>query len=150
MNEQVKILEMVQAGTITPEEAAELLKALGDTDTTKASSAPANPTAFVSTSVGQFKYLKVKVDTESGETKVNVNIPLKLVRAMGGLLKNVDTFIPADAKSDMHSKGINLSQLDISSIIDLLESGELENNTLVDIDATDEKGDRIHVKIYVE
>lgn len=152
MNDQVKILEMVQSGTITPTEAAELLKALGAEEPNievKNEGANTNETN-VSGNNGNYKYLKVKVITEKGDTKVNVNIPLKLVRAVGGLLKNVESFMPEEAKTEMHSKGINLSTLDITAIIDLLESGELENNTLVEVEANDENEGRTQVKVYVE
>lgn len=65
--ERLKILQMVEQGTITPEEGARLLEALR-----KSTDTP--PSAQSS------RWLRVRVtDRSSGKTKVNVSIPLSLI-----------------------------------------------------------------------
>jgi len=68
--ERTKILEMLENGNITPEEAAQLLKAIG------------NPGQGpnVSSTGGENRFLRVRVvDLTSGSNKVNVTVPLRLV-----------------------------------------------------------------------
>jgi len=73
--ERLKILKMIQDGTITAEEGAKLLKALA-----ASSQKPRRRTAAVQ--AGGARWLKVRVtDMSSGKAKVNVNLPLKLVDA---------------------------------------------------------------------
>jgi hypothetical protein len=65
--EMQRVLEMLQAGQITPEQAAKLLEAL---DTGAVRQSPP----------GRKRTLRINVtDTRSGRTRVNVNIPLGLV-----------------------------------------------------------------------
>ncbi len=65
--ERMKILEMVQAGKISPEEGARLLQAL-QAGSKKASNGR-DP-----------RWLRIRVtDLKTGQAKVNVNIPMSLV-----------------------------------------------------------------------
>jgi hypothetical protein len=65
--ERLKILEMIREGKISAEEGARLLQAL-QTGANKASGGR-DP-----------RWLRIKVtDTKTGQTKVNVNIPMSLV-----------------------------------------------------------------------
>ncbi len=79
--ERLKILQMVADGTITPEDAARLLEAINGSEgaPTTAEEQPTGRTA---------RWLKVRVtDTDSGRVRVNITLPLMLVRAalkMGG------------------------------------------------------------------
>lgn len=67
--ERAQILQMLQNGTITVEEAAKLLDAIDE--------APAHET---NTEKEQARWLHVRVtDTATGRNKANINIPLSLV-----------------------------------------------------------------------
>ena len=69
--ETQRVLEMLQAGQITPEQAAKLLEALD-----RADAQPAPP--------GRPRTLRINVtDTRSGRNKVSVNLPLGLVEVAG-------------------------------------------------------------------
>jgi DUF4097 and DUF4098 domain-containing protein YvlB len=73
--ERLKILKMIQDGIITAEEGAKLLKAL------TSHSEKAQPRR-ASISVGGARWLRVRVtDMATGKSRVNVNLPLKLVDA---------------------------------------------------------------------
>ncbi|MBN2408159.1 MAG: hypothetical protein JXE07_00355 [Candidatus Aminicenantes bacterium] len=103
--ERKKILEMLQQGKITVDEAEKLLAAL---------SSPEEPEA-VAGKPG-CKYLRVQVEPGPGsadQDRVNIRIPMKLIRA--GL--KWAAFIPKHAHSSinqaLHEKGI---EMDFSSI----------------------------------
>ncbi|MGQ9466726.1 MAG: SHOCT-like domain-containing protein [Anaerolineae bacterium] len=69
--ERLKILQMLEEGKITAEEAAALLRALGSR----------KPGPTVSPPIGAGRFLRVRVaDIGSGKNKVNVTIPLQLVK----------------------------------------------------------------------
>src|SRR5574340_22707 len=73
--ERVKVLSMVAEGKITPEVAAELLKALDSADRPKTPPRPADPGR-------PGRYFRVTVtDTSTGRTRVNVRMPLGMVNA---------------------------------------------------------------------
>ena len=74
MDEKKKILEMISEGKISPEEGMELLNALGE-----------NKEEFV-IKKKIYKTLKVKVEVENEEVKVNLSIPLSLIKVASGLL----------------------------------------------------------------
>ncbi len=102
MNEERKrILEMLAEGKINTEEAEKLLSALsGENKTTSGDMGKES----------NYKYLRVMVEpgpaSESSD-KVNIRIPLKLIRA--GL--KLASFIPKDAQvkvnEALHEKGID-------------------------------------------
>jgi hypothetical protein len=67
--ERARILQMISEGKITAEEGARLLKALGDSSTSRV---PGE---------GMTRWFRVHVtNIPSGRTKVNVNLPLSLVK----------------------------------------------------------------------
>jgi len=69
--ERLKILQMVEDGKITPEEATTLLRALGKERRVGPS---------VTGPSGENRYLRIRVaDLDSGKGKVNVTIPFGLV-----------------------------------------------------------------------
>ncbi len=153
MSEQIKILEMIEEGKISAQEGMELLNALKEADEEmddnkemeenkeekKGESDPRRK---------QYKYIKIKV--LSNKDKVNVNIPLKLVKALGGLASHITHLIPDDARKKMEDNGVDLSQLKIDQLLELLESGEFDNDTFVDVDSVDSEDGNVKVKIYVE
>lgn len=147
MSEEKKILEMIEKGQITAEEGMELLKALRDVE---------DKEEIVIQEFNKpiekrdFRFLRIKVTTENGDTKVNVNIPLKLIKALGGILPHANNLIPEDVKEQMNEKGINLNSIDFNKILGALESGELEDTVLVDVETYDEEDGKTQVKIYVE
>lgn len=148
MSEEKKILEMIEKGQITAEEGMELLQALRDVEIEQEEVLIEEYKPPVQKR--EFKFLRIKVTTEKGETKVNVNIPIKLIKAIGGILPQANNLIPEDVKSQMNQKGINLGSIDLNKIINALESGELEDTVLVDVETYDEEDGKTQVKIYVE
>jgi len=82
---------------------------------------------------------------------VNVNIPIRFLRAIGGIAGKLTTMIPKDARREMESKGVDISNIDFVEIIDDLLSGTLDDPSIVDIDAWDEEHNTtVKVKIYAE
>jgi hypothetical protein len=87
--EQMKILQMLQEGTIKVEEAAKLLEALEEGDKERTSSEPG-------------KVLKIKVsDKYSGAVKVNMGLPLGFARFLKDL-------IPASERARIENQGVDL------------------------------------------
>jgi len=89
-----KVLEMLREGKIGVEEAEKLLAAV----------APAGP------QTGARKYLRIQVEPEQGSEgdRVNVRVPMKLIRA--GM--KLAAFLPREAQTQVNSalqeKGMNL------------------------------------------
>lgn len=133
----MKILEMLKEGKITPTEASELLDTLKDEE--KEKQIPSN--RFAS------RFFRIRVDGD--KAKVNVNVPLNLVKATSKLIGSSMKFVPEEARVEMQKKGIDLSQLDLEEIIRLIDE-ELVDGKLVDVDVDDPKEGRIKVEIYVE
>jgi hypothetical protein len=96
-----KILEMLHEGKIGVEEAEKLLAAV---------SAPNAPAEGPIAATGARKYLRIQVDPEQGVggDRVNVRVPMKLIRA--GL--KLAAFLPRDAQSQVNDalkeKGFDL------------------------------------------
>jgi hypothetical protein len=114
--ETKKILEMLHQGKISVEEAENLLEAVSPQ---RASGE--EPAA----SIGNRKYLRIQVDPVPGAEnvdRVNVRVPMKLIRA--GL--KLAAFLPDDAQSQvknaLREKGINadLSKLTPADIEELI------------------------------
>jgi hypothetical protein len=106
-----KILEMLHQGKISVEEAENLLAAISSE-----SASTEGPT----TGVGAKKYLRIQVEPDEGGDRVNVRIPLKLIRA--GL--KLAAFLPNDAQSQvrhaLQEKGIDLSKLTPADLEELV------------------------------
>jgi hypothetical protein len=106
--EQMKILQMLQEGTIKVEEAAKLLEALeeGDKERTPAEAG---------------KVLKIKVsDKYSGAVKVNMGLPLGFARFLKDL-------IPASERARIENQGV-----DLDAVFANLDSGV--KGKLVDVE----------------
>jgi hypothetical protein len=86
-----KILEMLHQGKIGVEEAEKLLAAVSPASVS---------TEVATTGSGAKKYLRVQVepDQASGGDRVNVRVPMKLIRA--GL--KLAAFLPRDAQSQVN------------------------------------------------
>jgi hypothetical protein len=118
--ERLKVLQMLEDGKITPEEAASLLRALGKREDTATRAAAT-----------ENRYLRIRVtDLASGTGKVNVTIPLGLVSAG---LRIAERFAP-------EARGIDIQELEEAII-----SGA-EGKIVEVMDAEDNE----RVEIYVE
>ncbi len=119
--ERLKILELLQEGKITPQQAESLLSALME---------PAAKENKVEVQKkGPFRMLKICIDSEDGD-KVRVNIPVEFAK----LLK----------KGRFGNVNLDDFEIDIDSILEMVQSGL--NGEIVSVDS----GDGAHVKIIVE
>jgi hypothetical protein len=144
MSEEKRILDMIAEGKISPEDGLELLNALKSDKVVNDNDIITSPSATNKT----YNFLKIKVISDEDITRVNVNIPLKLVKALGGLATNVSKYLPEDAKSAMRNQGIDISEIDIEAILKAIEEGAVEG-PFVDVEV-DEHGVKTRVLIYVE
>jgi DUF4097 and DUF4098 domain-containing protein YvlB len=119
--ERLKILKMIQEGTITAEEGAKLLKAL-------TSSSSRKPTVRRPTvQLGGARWLRVRVtDMATGKSKVNVNLPLKLVDAGINIAAQ---FVPEDIELDSIMTAVNEAIGDnmIGKIVDVIDGEDGEH-----------------------
>jgi len=139
MNERTRILNMVSEGKITVEEAEKLLDAV-----TGEEAWDANAVEFKDKRGRKPKKLRVNIDSKenSKKAKVNVTIPLSIVRTFGPIIaKN----LPKDTKEELTKSGIDFAQ-----IIDDIENIAAENSgeDIVNIDTEGE--DAAKVRIYLE
>ncbi len=144
MNEQLKILEMIEKGQITAAEGMELLEALhtaGEPEQTLVSPALKH----------NYKFLKIKITSDNNTVNVNVNVPIRLLTAMGEVAAKMIVMIPADAQKEMERKGIDIKSIDFVKIIEELLNGTLDDPNIVDVEAWDEEHNTmVKVRIYVE
>ncbi len=140
MEERIKILQMVQEGKISPEDAASLLEAINSTPAQPQRAAPyavraedAFPSADTEMAgLGRKpRWLRVRVtDTDSGRPRVNVRLPISMV-SVG--LKMGSRFAP------------QVEGLDADQLMSIIESGEM--GQIVDV-YDDEDGE--HVEVFLE
>jgi hypothetical protein len=135
--ERMKILQMVQEGKITPEDAAQLLEAINagsaiPNQPRRAGSPGMTPGQEGASGLGRKpRFLRVRVtDTDSGRPRVNVRLPISMV-SVG--LKMGSKFAP------------QVEGLDAESLMQIIESGEL--GQIVDV-IDDEDGE--HVEVFLE
>lgn len=124
--ERLKILKMIQDGIITAEEGAKLLKAL-----TSHSQKPQPRRASIS--VGGARWLRVRVtDMVTGKSRVNVNLPLKLVDAGINIAAQ---FVPQEMDLDGIMAAVNEAISDnlVGKIVDVVD---------------DEDGE--HIEVFIE
>lgn len=140
-----QILQMLAEGKINANEAERLLAAL--------EGASASGSEPASAAKERPKYLRVVVDSEEdsghdGPTKVNVRVPMQLLRAgvkLAGLL-------PAQAlhkaNNAMHEQGIpiDLTQIKPENLEELVEQ---LNELTVDVDQND-AGTKVKVRVFCE
>jgi len=145
MSEQQRILEMIEKGQITAAEGMELLEALKDVSSNPQTMQVSKP--VIST---QYKFLKVKVTAENGNTNVNVNIPIKLLLTLGEISTKMTALIPAETRKEMEEKGIDITTIDFTKIIEDILNGTIDDPTIVDVEVNDQNEGITLVKIYVE
>lgn len=127
MDEKARILKMVAEGTVTPEQAEQLLDALA------ADAAPQSPAV----PVGDYdrKMFRIRVDSADGD-KVNVQFPVggikKIIRATGKLPISVSGM-----------EGMNMDEL-MDAVAECLDSQVVGDFVTV------ESADGDHVRIFVE
>lgn len=134
-SEKMKILEMIQDGKISADQGLELLEAL---DVSESNITIEKPNRF----------LKIKV-TNNGQKKVNVNIPMGIVKAAGKFATMGMKMIPENARKEMQKNGVDLSEINFEELIDLVDKG-VSDGKLVDIDTQDPKDGATKVEIYVD
>jgi polyhydroxyalkanoate synthesis regulator phasin len=128
MKEEItKVLTMVQEGKLDPDEASELIQALKEKDSTRATIKGSNY---------MDKMLKIRVMSEEGD-KVNVNLPLRLIKVALKTGLSIATAIPESAK---YVKDIDV--LDVDLILEAIEN-ELSGQ-IVDVQS---KGEKVSVVI---
>lgn len=144
MDEKNRILQMVRDGKISVDEGLELLGVLDETDVKAAQAAQAAQGPSAKT---RDRFLRVRVD--SADTKVNVNIPLGLLKVASNLITMGSGFIPQEARREMEAKGIDISKIDFEELVSLIDQG-LVDGKLVDVDVDDPNEGRTRVEVYVE
>ncbi|KQC14368.1 MAG: hypothetical protein APR63_14430 [Desulfuromonas sp. SDB] len=143
MNEKTKILEMLNEGKISVDEAERLLSAIDQVKPdhhkkiSKAITLSTDKNSPTSTSnTGKYPRAKIKiiVDSKDGDN-VRISVPLKLA-------KSITKFIPHSAMEDIEDEGI-----DIKNIIEHLDElvDEMDED-LVNVQSSD--GD--NVRIFIE
>jgi hypothetical protein len=134
------ILQMLAEGKINAEEAERLLAAL---DRSEPSAAP--PPAAAGGKAAP-KYLRVAVDTEEtdGPTKVNIRVPMSLLRAGVRLTSLIPPQARDQVNAELSKNGVpfDISQLKPENLEDLVD--QLSDLT-VDVDQ-----EKTKVRIYCE
>lgn len=136
--EKKRVLEMIQEGKITAAEGLELLAAIDDV------SGAAKPE---SDRLNR-RFLRVRVYSDKA-VKVNVNIPLALLKVASKFANVGLQYIPEEARREMEKKGIYLTQKDIEELVAAIEEGTVDGK-LVDVDLDDPKEGKIRVEVYVD
>lgn len=125
MDEKMKILKMVEQGKITSEEATKLLETIEG-------KSPGIE--------GKGRVLKVKI-IEGGAQRVNIKIPLKLIKTIAKIGGNININLPDSAKEKLSEKGISLENIkDAEKLNEII--AELEKEApfeLVNVDEGDKK-----------
>jgi len=149
MNEhRLKILQMLAEGKISAEEAERLISAAEEPFTTKFSQQDSG-----SGTKARPKYLRVQVDSEDdggreGPTKVNVRVPMQLLRAGVKLAGLIPAQALHSANNAMHEKGIpfDLTQIKPENLEELVEQ---LSDLSVDVDQKDEET-KVKVRVFCE
>jgi hypothetical protein len=148
MSEQLKILEMIEKGQITAAEGMELLAALNMSK----ESEPVETVDILSSAVKRnYRFLKIKVTSDNKSVNVNVNVPIRLLTTIGEMAGKMTSLVPADARKEMESKGIDITSIDFAKIIEELLNGTLDDPNIVDVETWDEwHKAMVKVRIYVD
>lgn len=137
--EKIKVLQLLEDGKISSAEAVELLNTL-ESAGEKQGTAPG-------ISQSDQRALRVRVDGD--KTKVNVNIPMSLLRVASQIGMLGMQWLPAETNEQMKKQGIDLAKIDFAELMRLLDEG-LSDGKLVDIETEDEKEGKTKVAVYVE
>jgi len=122
MSEAVmRVLKMLEEGKIDSQKAGELIEALNATN--KIDSVAANHVD---------KMLKIKVNSATGDN-VNVNIPVKFIKTLGGAIKRIPKVEGVEGIED----------IDIQAILQAVAEG-LDGKI---VDVKSEKGDNVEIVV---
>jgi hypothetical protein len=136
------VLQMLAEGKINADQAERLLSAL---DRTEPSASPLAPAAGHGAAP---KYLRVVVDTdephEGGPTKVNVRVPMSLLRAGVRLTSLIPPAARDQVNAELAKNGVpfDIGQLKPDNLEDLVDQ---LNDLTVDVDQ-----ERTKVRVYCE
>lgn len=147
-SEKMKILEMIQEGKLTAAEGMDLLKAIEEGNSHK-EAAQITENGLVNKEIlpsGE-RFLRVRVVGEK-TLKVNVNVPLSLIRSASKLIVYAMSFVPADKRAELEQKGLDLQALDVEGLARILE--ETLDGKIVDVEVADPVEGRIKVEVCVE
>jgi len=147
-SEKMKVLEMIQEGKLTAAEGMDLLKAIEEGNSHKGTST-FSENMFVKKEIlpGGERFLRVRVVGEK-TLKVNVNVPLSLIRSASKLVVYAMSFVPADKRDELEKKGFDLQNFDVESLARILE--ESLDGKIVDVEVADPEEGKIKVEVYVE
>lgn len=143
-----QILQMLSEGKISAEEADRLIAALDEPGASKAAGSDSAPEGKA-----RAKYLRVQVDSQDsvgheGPTKVNIRVPMQLLRAGVKLAGLIPAQALRRANEAIHEKGISLdlTQIKPENLEELIEQlSELS----VDVDQADRET-KVKVKVFCE
>lgn len=139
-DERARILGLLEAGKISAGQAAILLDAVGEPGPAAAGASGAAGTSRTPRPRPPAQLIRITVDAREGDrdkAKIHVNVPLKLARFAA-------RFLPKEARAELEGQSIDLSEL-LAGLGD-----EVPDGPLVDIDATDEHGNKTaHIRIEV-
>lgn len=147
-SEKMKILEMIQEGKLTAADGLELLKAIDEGNSNRGD-AQIFEHDFVKKEIhttGE-RFLRVRVQGEK-TLKVNVNLPLSLIRSASKLVVYAMSFVPADKREELEKKGLDLKDLDVEGLARIID--ESLDGKIVDVEVADPEEGRIKVEVYVE
>jgi len=134
MEERKRILNLLQEGKITADQADNLLKAIMDKKEDESSKIEVISTPSTKINANLKGKLKIIVESQDGDN-VKITLPLKVA----ALAKNM---IPQDAKIQMQKNGVNLGEI-INNLDALIEDIDED---LVNVESQD--GDI--VRIFIE
>jgi hypothetical protein len=149
-SEKMKILEMIQEGKLSAIEGMDLLKAIEEEGPSEKVSQINEIELMKKESVRSLagdRFLRVRVVGEKS-LKVNVNVPLSLIRSASKLVVYAMSFVPADKRSELEQKGLDLQALDVEELVRLVE--ETVDGKIVDVEVADPQEGRIKVEVCVE
>ncbi len=146
-SEKMKILEMIQEGKLTAAEGMDLLKAIEEGSSSKEPERITENGLAKKELLSGERFLRVRVVGEKA-LKVNVNLPLSLVRYASKLIVYAMSFVPADKRAELEQKGLDLQELDVEGLARILE--ETLDGKIVDVEVEDPTEGRIKVEVCVE
>jgi hypothetical protein len=142
-----QILQMLSEGKISADAAERLISAFEERAT------KSSPTESPSAGKNSPKYLRVQVDSEGdggqeGPTKVNIRVPMQLLRAGVRLAGLLPAHALHRANYAMQEQGIpiDLTQIKPENLEELVDQ---LNDLTVDVDQKD-AGTKVRVRVYCE
>jgi hypothetical protein len=147
MNDEIhSILTLLAEGTISVEEAQQLMDAVNRINTPPGQSAgSSSERSKVSSADTRVQFLRIKVNKQANdfrpEKEVNIRVPVSLMTSGMKLGSIIQGFGGERVQQKMRERGIDLSQLDAARLNEVLKKGEL----LLDVD-----DGKAHVQISCE